>query len=70
MLKSQLELAPIRIAGLRADQSSVDLKQSILAAVRSVEQAYWSLQAAKVSLHSLGEARSSLRKSGAERRLG
>jgi outer membrane protein TolC len=42
--------APIRIAQLKAEQSSWDFKQAILAEVRSVEEAYWNLQAAYAAL--------------------
>lgn len=42
--------APIRIAQLQADQSIWDVKQATLALVRSVEEAYWSLQAARTAL--------------------
>ena len=45
--------APIRIAQLRADQSIWDVKQATLALVRSVEEAYWSLQAARAALHAI-----------------
>ena len=45
--------APIRIAQLRADQSIWDVKQATLALVRSVEEAYWSLQAAHAALHAI-----------------
>lgn len=38
--------APIRIAQLQADQSVWEVKEATLALVRSVEEAYWSLQAA------------------------
>jgi hypothetical protein len=38
--------APIRIARLQADQSGWEVKEAVLAQVRSVEEAYWELQAA------------------------
>ena len=45
-----VNLAPIRIAQLRAEQSAWDCKQATMAQVRSVETAYWDLQAALVTL--------------------
>jgi outer membrane protein TolC len=47
--------APIRIAQLQADQSVWDVKQATLALVRSVEQAYWSLQAAQAGLQAIDD---------------
>lgn len=48
-----VNLAPIQIAQLRAEQSSWDCKQTVLAQVRSVESAYWDLQAGLISLDAL-----------------
>lgn len=45
--------APIRIAQLQADQSIWDVKQATLSLVRSVEEAYWSLQAARAAMHAI-----------------
>ena len=45
--------SPIRIAQLRADQSIWDVKQATLSLVRSIEEAYWSLQAARAALHAV-----------------
>lgn len=45
--------SPIRIAQLRADQSIWDVKQATLSLVRSVEEAYWSLQAARAALQAV-----------------
>ncbi len=45
-----VNLAPIRIAQLRAEQSAWDCKQATMAQVRSVETAYWDLQSALVTL--------------------
>ncbi|MBS0209035.1 MAG: TolC family protein [Planctomycetes bacterium] len=47
--------APIRIAQLQADQSKWDFKANLLASIRSVCEAYWSLQAAHVALQTLDE---------------
>ena len=52
---SETNLAPIKIAQLRTDQSSVEFKQSMLQFIRSVEEAYWNLQAARVAEHALEE---------------
>jgi outer membrane protein TolC len=45
--------APIVIARLQSDQSVWDLKQSTLSLVRSVESAYWSLDAAYTALRTV-----------------
>ena len=50
---TQVNLAPLRIAQLRAEQSLWDVKQATLAQVRSVEEAYWDLQAALVTLDAM-----------------
>lgn len=42
--------APVRIAQLKTDQSSWDVKQSLIAELRSVEEAYWTQQAALTTL--------------------
>ena len=47
---TRVNLAPLRIAQLRAEQSLWDVKQATLAQVRSVEEAYWDLQAALVTV--------------------
>ena len=44
--------APIRIAQIRHDQSTWDLKAAMLGEVRSIEEAYWTLQAAAATLQS------------------
>lgn len=48
-----VNMAPIRIAQLKTEQSVWDCKQAVLGQVRSVESAYWDLQAALVSLDAL-----------------
>ena len=48
-----VNLAPLRIAQLKAEQSAWDCKQAVLAQVRSVETAYWDLQAALVAMNAL-----------------
>lgn len=45
--------APIRIAQLQADQSIWEVKQATLSLVRSVEESYWSLQAARTALQAI-----------------
>jgi outer membrane protein TolC len=45
-----VNLAPIRIAQLKAEQSAWDCKQATMAQVRSVETAYWDLQSALLTL--------------------
>ncbi|MBI3465695.1 MAG: TolC family protein [Planctomycetes bacterium] len=45
--------APIVIARLKSDQSLWDFKEAVLGLVRSVEQAYWELHAAHVSLRTV-----------------
>ncbi len=47
--------APIVIARLQSDISLWDFKQTMLGLVRSVEEAYWNLQAAHVSLRTVEE---------------
>ena len=47
---TRVNLAPLRIAQLRAEQSLWEVKQATLAQVRSVEEAYWDLQAALVTV--------------------
>lgn len=42
--------APIRIAQLRTDQTAWQFKQALLEFVRSVQQAYWELQAARIAV--------------------
>lgn len=49
----EVNLAPIRIAQLKAEQSCWDFKQAMLAHVRSVETAYWDLQASLVALEAM-----------------
>jgi hypothetical protein len=44
--------APIKIAKIRQDQSNWDLKDAMLGEVRSIEEAYWTLQAAAATLQS------------------
>lgn len=46
----QVNQAPLRVAQLRYEQSIWDFKRTMLANVRSIEQAYWELQAARVIL--------------------
>ncbi len=48
-----VNLAPVRIAQLRLDQSAWDVKQALMGQVRSVEEAYWELQAAYVMLQAI-----------------
>ncbi|MBC8117802.1 MAG: TolC family protein [Candidatus Saccharimonas sp.] len=50
---TKVNLAPLRIAQLRAEQSLWEVKQATLAQVRSVEEAYWDLQAALVTLDAM-----------------
>lgn len=45
-----VNLAPIRIAQLKAEQTAWECKQATMAQVRSVEAAYWELQAALMSV--------------------
>lgn len=52
--------APIRVARLRADQSIWDVKQATMALVRSVEEAYWSLQAAHEALRAIDDVMPSI----------
>lgn len=52
---AEVNRAPIRIAGLKADQSVWDVKQSAMALVRSVEEAYWQLQATHATLKALDD---------------
>lgn len=52
---SDVNQAPIWVAQLTADQSIWDVKQSALALVRSVEEAYWGLQAAHAALRALDD---------------
>lgn len=47
--------APITIAQLRTDQSSWEFKRALLALMRSVEQAYWELQAARVAEEAIAQ---------------
>lgn len=47
--------APIRIAQLRADQSVWDVKQATLSLVRSVEEAYWTLQASQAAMQAIDD---------------
>lgn len=51
----QVNRAPIVVAQVRADQSVWELKQDVMALVRSVVEAYWDLQAAYVALRSIDE---------------
>ena len=51
----QVNRAPIKVSQIRADQSLWDLKQSVMASVRSVVESYWDLQAAYVALRSVDE---------------
>lgn len=44
--------APIRITQLKANQSTWDVKDSLISELRSVEEAYWTLQAALATLQS------------------
>lgn len=48
-----VNLAPIRIAQLRTEQSVWDVKEAVMSQVRSVEQAYWDLQAALITADAL-----------------
>ncbi len=50
---SKFTTAPITITQIQANQSTWDLKQSVMASVRSVSQAYWDLQAAYVGLKAI-----------------
>lgn len=47
--------APIRIAQLQTGQSVWDVKQATLALVRSVEEAYWNLQAAQAAMRAIDD---------------
>lgn len=42
--------APLRIACLRADQTELGFKQQVMALIRSINQAYWELHAARTVL--------------------
>lgn len=48
-----VNVAPIRIAQTQVDQSRWDVQQSLQQQVRSVEEAYWELNAALVELHAV-----------------
>lgn len=50
---SDANTAPIQIAQLQADQSAWDVKGELLAELRSIEETYWRLQAARVSADAL-----------------
>lgn len=50
---TNVNLAPIRIAQLQAEQSAWDCKQAVMAQVRSVETAYWDLQASIISMNAM-----------------
>ena len=50
---SEINLAPIHIAQTRIDQSRWDVQQAIQQQVRSVEEAYWQLNAAYVELQAI-----------------
>ena len=45
--------APIRIAQLRTEQSTWRVKAALMSEVRSIEEAYWNLQATYVGLQSI-----------------
>lgn len=45
--------APIRIAQMQAEQSHWEVRQAALAQVRSVEEAYWDLQASVIGLQAV-----------------
>lgn len=47
--------APIRIAHLRRDQTLYETKQAVMAAVRSIAEAYWDLHAATAAAKSIEE---------------
>lgn len=49
----EVNRAPLRIAQLRLEQSTWELKQAVLAQVRSVEEAYWDLQSAYILLQAV-----------------
>jgi outer membrane protein TolC len=50
---SEVNLAPIRVAQLKRDQSALDVKSAMLAQVRSIEEAYWDLQASCSNLQAV-----------------
>ena len=50
---TEVNTAPIQIAQLRADQSAWEVKGDLLAELRSIEETYWRLQAARVSADAL-----------------
>jgi len=50
---SEVNLAPIRVAQLKKEQSAMDVKTAMLAQVRSVEEAYWDLQASCANLQAI-----------------
>lgn len=52
---TNLNKAPIRISQIQADQSKWDFKASLLASIRSIADAYWSLYAAHVGLRTIEE---------------
>lgn len=52
--------APIRVARLRADQSIWDVKAASMALVRSVTEAYWSLQASHEALRAIDDVMPSI----------
>ncbi|HUQ68255.1 MAG TPA: TolC family protein [Planctomycetaceae bacterium] len=45
--------APLRIAQLRQEQSQWEFKQAVQAQIRSIEEAYWELQAAYIQLQTM-----------------
>lgn len=53
---SQVNRAPILIAGAQANQSAWEFKRRMMAMVRSVETAYWQLYAAQLNLRAVEEA--------------
>ncbi len=57
---AEVNTAPIRIEQLNGERSSWEFKQAIIEFVRSIEQAYWELQAATAARQSLEQQISSI----------
>ncbi len=53
---AEVNEAPIRIAQLRHDQSSWKFKDALIDQVRSIEESYWHLQAARAALQAYDKA--------------
>ena len=51
----EIAKAPVRIAAIKVEQSAWDFKKTVMESVRSVNEAYWDLYAARVALLSVEE---------------